>query len=75
MDFYTILGVLGLLILLAGFFVEHMGNDRRKSVYFNGANVIGSILLGLYAYRIGSMLFVVLQGIWALFALYFLFKK
>jgi len=69
------LGVLGLLILLAGFFIEHMGNVRRKGVYFNGANVIGSILLGIYAYNIGSMLFVVLQGIWALFALYFLMKK
>jgi hypothetical protein len=61
MDFYTWLGVVGLLILLAGFTVEHFGAVKRKSFYFNFSNLIGSLLLGVYAY--------------ALFALYFLVKK
>jgi len=67
-------GAAGLAILLAAFFLEQRRKFRRDTLHFNSMNFIGSALLAAYAYYIGSVVFLVLELVWALSALYFIVK-
>jgi hypothetical protein len=69
-----IIGILGLCILLTGFCIVQIKKYSKKTFVFNYANLIGSTLLGIYAYTIGSFVFLALQIIWAIIATVFLIK-
>ncbi|MBI5553305.1 MAG: hypothetical protein HY917_01040 [Candidatus Diapherotrites archaeon] len=69
-----IFGASGLIILLIGFYLEHFRQYARTHFVFNLTNLIGSAILGIYAYEIGSNVFLALEFIWAAIAGAFLLQ-
>ncbi len=67
-------GIAGLLLLLVAFVLEHMKQYRKDTFIFNSLNLAGSLMLGFYAWDIGSLVFLTLELVWAFAALYFLIK-
>lgn len=68
-------GGLGFVLLLIAFFMNLSKKIVRNTFVYNGLNFIGSLILLYYAYQIGSMLFVILEAVWAIISLVFLFRK
>ena len=75
-DLYLIngIGILGLVFLLIGFYLEETGKAGKKHVYYNLLNLSGSVLLLLYAWYFKALIFVVLNIIWSIIAVYYLIK-
>jgi hypothetical protein len=69
------IGIAGAAILLLAFVLEQLGLVSDKSYFYDGANVLGSALLGYYAYEGRVWPFVVLEIVWALVALYYIGKR
>ena len=67
-------GVLGLVILLLAFVLNAKKHTKRRTILFNGLNFIGSMIMGFYAVMKDSTAFILLEFIWAIIALYFLFS-
>lgn len=67
-----IFGAIGLILLLAAFVINHYKFIPRRTFIFNGLNFIGSGILAIYAYYIGSDVFLVLESIWVIISAYFL---
>ena len=70
----TITGVFGLLMILAAFAANEFGFVKIKSYTYNTLNLLGAVFLGVYAFVLKNMVFVVLEIIWAAIALYFIGK-
>jgi hypothetical protein len=70
-----IIGSLGAFILLAAFALEQFGVISDKSYVYDGANVVGSALLGYYAWMGQVWPFVVLEAAWAVVALYYIAQR
>ncbi|MEY2665024.1 MAG: hypothetical protein RLZZ480_129 [Candidatus Parcubacteria bacterium] len=64
MDTVTILGVLGTGIILISFVLNQFGQWSTKSRSYDAANAIGSLILVGYAIALGSVPFMVLNGVW-----------
>ncbi len=64
----TFIGATGCAIILAFFILNETHIIDRDSVYYDLGNLIGALLLGTYAYLLGSTPFLVLNGVWALFS-------
>lgn len=75
MDTTLIIGSTGAAILLIGFVLEQQGIITDKSFPYEEINIVGSGLLGWYAAVLGSWPFVVLEGVWALAALWYLVRR
>jgi O-antigen ligase len=67
-------GVLGLLLLLAAFILNAKKHTKRRTLMYNGLNFLGSMVMGIYAIAKDSTAFILLEFIWAIIALYFLFS-
>ena len=67
-------GVFGLLLLLAAFVLNAKKHTKRRSLMYNGLNFLGSMIMGVYAIAKDSTAFILLEFIWAIIALYFLFS-
>ena len=67
-------GALGLIILLLAFILNAKQHTKRRTLFFNGLNFVGSVIMGLYAVAKNSTAFIALEFIWALIALYFIFS-
>lgn len=72
MNFFDIAGIAGLVLLLAAFLAAETGKITARGYRFNGANALGSALLGFYAWSLNSWIFVTLESVWVVAALYFL---
>jgi len=70
-----IIGSIGAAILLLAFALEQFGVVSDKSYAYDGANVLGSALLGYYAWVGQVWPFIVLEAVWALVALYYIGKR
>jgi hypothetical protein len=68
-------GAVGFILLLVAFFLNLSKKIIRNTFIYNGLNFVGSAILLYYAYQIGSMFFVVLEAVWAIISLAFLFRK
>jgi len=70
------IGVIGVTFLISAFYLNNFKRRkiRRKTKIYNGLNFFGSLLLVIYSFYLGSMLFVVFNTIWALTAAYFLYQ-
>jgi len=66
-------GIFGMVLLLAAFITNIKKHTKQRAILYNGLNFIGALILCLYAYLINSLVFVGLQLIWAIIALYFLY--
>ncbi|MEJ0053965.1 MAG: hypothetical protein WDN10_04570 [bacterium] len=70
-----IIGTIGAAVLLAAFALEQTGVITDKSYAYDCANVIGSGLLGWYAFVGHVYPFVVLEVVWATVALYYILGR
>jgi hypothetical protein len=70
-----IIGTLGAALLLVAFALEQFGVITDKSYLYDGANVVGSGLLGWYAFVGHAYPFIVLETVWALVALYYIIRR
>ncbi len=67
--FYNVLGVIGALMLLFGFFRVNSGKWSNKSFAYELDNVVGAILIIIYQIRYHAFVTVVVNAIWAIIAL------
>ncbi len=72
-DVNAIIGTVGMLFLLAGFVGNIMKKISSDSVLYNVLNIVGGFALVYYAFVLNSFPFLILEGVWALFAVYNLF--
>lgn len=68
------IGVIGLIILLVAFIVNVQKKAKCDFVWYNLMQLIGAGLLCIYAYLTNSQIFFVLEGVWVIVALYFLYN-
>ncbi len=73
--FWELFGALGLLLLLFAFYLVSSGRYSHHHIAYNLLNFVGSLILGLYAYHIRSIIFIVLEFIWTMVALYFIVQN
>lgn len=66
MDSITILGIMGTSIILVSFILNQIGKWSTESRSYDAANALGSIILIVYAYVLGSIPFMILNGVWFL---------
>lgn len=71
MNIFEIGGITGLVLLLAAFIASEKKIIRANGRYFSLVNATGSILLGLYAWNANVWIFLILESVWAVVALYF----
>lgn len=69
------IGTLGAALLLIGFALGKFGYLKNDSAGYDILNLFGAGFLTWYAVLLASWPFIVLEGIWALFALYYLLKR
>ena len=67
-------GTVGLTLLLVTFILNIVKKIKRNSKIYNSLNFLGAGLLVYYSYTLNSIIFFILELIWALVALYFLIK-
>jgi hypothetical protein len=75
MSYSTLIGSLGVAILLIGFFCNLFKYLSQDSILYMLLNIIGACLSGYASYLIHFMPFVILEGTWCLVAAFALFKK
>lgn len=66
----TLLGSVGLTLLLSAFVLNQTNRLSPDSKWYNILNIIGGFLLTYYAWVLGSIPFLILEAAWALFASY-----
>ena len=66
----SIIGTCGLLLLLSAFIFNQLNIIKTNDNSYNFLNAVGAILLTYYAYILGSIRFIILESVWALFATY-----
>ncbi len=73
--FELIVGSIGLVCLLLAFILNSFKQIGRESYMYNMLNFIGAFLLVYYAFTLNSIVFIILESIWGLVALYMISKK
>ena len=68
MDIYYILGIGGALFVLIAFFLSN-NEERRKSLWDELLNFLGSLFLALYAWHGSMWPFFVLNVVWTLWSI------
>lgn len=66
---FTIIGTIGLSLILIAFFLENSGKLNRKDIKYDSLNFIGATLLIIYAINLKSEIFIILNGVWLLISL------
>ncbi|MCO5936754.1 hypothetical protein NAF17_14515 [Mucilaginibacter sp. RB4R14] len=74
MKISDIIASIGVIILLVAFLLNMFKQISAQTRLYTGMNFIGAGMCGLSSYMIGFYPFVVLEGIWAAFALYSFFN-
>jgi len=69
LDFF---GAVGLALLLIAFYLNASKKIKRATLAYNGMNLIGALILCIYAFMINSMVFLALNAFWTITALYFM---
>ena len=75
MNIFYILGIVGAALLLLGFIIRSNKKIGVGTVFFNLLNLIGSVLLTLYAFDGKVWPFFILNGVWAIDSLVVLVRK
>ena len=71
----TATGFVGLMLVYSAFLVEHFKKYSRNTYIYNGLSLVGSSLLVAYSIYLNSLVFIALNSLFALTALYFIGKK
>ncbi len=72
---WDLFGAIGLAMILAAFYLEHKKEFQKQSLAYNGLNLMGSLILLVYAVHLGSVIFIALNLVWVLIAGYFILKR
>jgi hypothetical protein len=64
MDIPTVIGVFGASTILIGFLLNQLGKVTTESRLYDGLNVLGSLLLIIYAVLLVSYPFIILNVVW-----------
>ena len=70
--YLEIFASIGLILLLIAFYHENTGKYDKKHREYNLLNLIGSLILGIYAIVIQSYIFITLEFIWVGISMYYL---
>ena len=70
---YNVVGIIGAVMLLFGFYRVNSGKWSNKSVVYELDNLIGAILIIVYQIRYQAFVTVAVNAIWALVALWGLY--
>ena len=65
----TIIGATGAGIILIFFILNELHKISNDNVWYDLGNFFGSFLLVIYAYLLGSIPFLILNGVWAAFSI------
>jgi len=65
----TVIGTIGLFILLGGFILNLAGRMNAESTGYLLLNIVGCMLLTFYAVALESIPFMILEGVWGLSSL------
>lgn len=66
--FYNIIGTVGAVLILIGFYRTSVGKWKNKSFWYELDNTIGAILLIIYQFRLHAYISVIVNTIWAVVA-------
>ncbi|MBU0662272.1 hypothetical protein KKH30_02315 [Candidatus Micrarchaeota archaeon] len=72
---YDAIGAVGVLFILAAFFLNHFKWFKRFTYSYNFMNFVGAAILFYYAMKLGSPVFMTLNAIWMYVAVFFVGKK
>jgi len=68
MKAYDLIGLIGAIFLLFGFYRTTIGKWTNKSLWYELDNVIGPVLLIIYQMHLHAYISVVLNAVWAIVA-------
>lgn len=71
----NLLGIIGFVILIIALIFNSGRNTKKRIILYYTLQLIGAGLLGAYAYFTNSQIFLVLEIVWVLVAIYFLYKN
>lgn len=63
------IGIAGAALILVFFVLNEYHVLSNESLWYDGGNLLGSLLLLIYAYQLGSLPFLILNAIWMLVSL------
>jgi len=69
MDIFFLLGILGMALILLAFFMNQSKRWSQDDLIYDFVNLVGSVLLVVYALPALSWPFIILNGVWALVSL------
>ncbi len=69
MDLLTLLGTTGACLILLAFILEQTHHLKDTDIKYDILNLVGSVLLVIYAYLLRSFPFLILNSVWALVSL------
>jgi len=64
-DTFLIIGTTGMALLLAAFLANLIGRLPESDPRYTGANLVGAVLLTVYALQLESYPFLILELVWA----------
>ncbi|MEK6885771.1 MAG: hypothetical protein AABX17_02290 [Nanoarchaeota archaeon] len=70
MEFNLLMGIFGMLSLLAGLLLLLTGKIKETSKAYLWLNIFGGALLFYYSYSLNSIPFMILQAVWTIIPLY-----
>ena len=73
-DMNLMIGIVGMLSLLLAFALNLLKKMPQDGLYYIGLNIAGGALSTYYAFSLEAIPFIILEGIWTLFAAYKLLK-
>lgn len=68
-DFFMVLGIVGMLMILAGFILIQTHRSTPDTLLYDGLNFVGSTFLVIYGYVGHAWPFVILNAVFALYSL------
>lgn len=75
MEFETVIGLFGVLLLFGAFLLVHRKHTKWLSLEYNALSLAGSVILTWYAWFINDIVFLTINAVWVLTAAYFLAKN
>ena len=69
-DINLIFGILGMLLLLLAFALNLLKKVTEHSISYILLNIFGAGISAYYAYTLVAVPFIILESVWALFAVY-----
>ncbi|HUP26021.1 MAG TPA: hypothetical protein VM124_00040 [Candidatus Limnocylindrales bacterium] len=65
---YSVLGTIGAILILLGFYRTSIGQWKNKSFWYELDNTIGALLLIIYQAHLRAYISVVVNAVWAVVA-------